>query len=95
MTRSQVDAIIDRLDAQSAKIDRLQSEIDQMKGGLTVLKGLGALLGVGVGVGSGVGVGDGAGLPTTQVVLLICKKPAPQHESVLRMRNPKMPPAVT
>lgn len=51
MTRSQVDAIIDRLDAQSAKIDRLQSEIDQMKGGLTVLKGLGALLGVG-GIGT-------------------------------------------
>ena len=51
MTRSQVDAIIDRLDAQSAKIDRIQSEIDQMKGGLTVLKGLGALLGVG-GIGT-------------------------------------------
>lgn len=51
MTRSQVDAIIDRLDAQSAKIDRLQSQIDQMKGGLTVLKGLGALLGVG-GIGT-------------------------------------------
>ena len=51
MTRSQVDAIIDRLDAQSAKMDRLQSEIDQMKGGLTVLKGLGALLGVG-GIGT-------------------------------------------
>ena len=51
MTRSQADAILDRLDAQSAKIDRLQSEIDQMKGGLTVLKGLGALLGVG-GIGT-------------------------------------------
>jgi hypothetical protein len=51
MTRSQADAIIDRLDAQSAKIDRLQSEIDQMKGGLTVLKALGALLGVG-GIGT-------------------------------------------
>jgi len=51
MTRSQVDAILDRLDAQSAKIDRLQSEIDQMKGGLTVLKALGALLGVG-GIGT-------------------------------------------
>jgi tetrahydromethanopterin S-methyltransferase subunit G len=51
MTRSQVDAIIDRLDQQSAKIDRLQSEIDQMKGGLTVLKALGALLGVG-GIGT-------------------------------------------
>jgi hypothetical protein len=51
MTRPQIDLIIDRLDAQSAKIDRLQSEIDQMKGGLTVLKGLGALLGVG-GIGT-------------------------------------------
>jgi hypothetical protein len=51
VTRSQVDAIIDRLDTQSAKIDRLQSEIDQMKGGLTVLKALGALLGVG-GIGT-------------------------------------------
>lgn len=46
MTRSQADLIIERLDAQSAKIDRLQSEIDQMKGGLTVLKALGAFLGV-------------------------------------------------
>ena len=51
MTRSQVDGIIDRLDAQSAKIDRLQTEIDQMKGGLAVLKALGALLGVG-GIGT-------------------------------------------
>jgi tetrahydromethanopterin S-methyltransferase subunit G len=51
MTRSQVDAIIERLDAQSQKIDRLQSEIDQMKGGLTVLKAIGAMLGVG-GVGA-------------------------------------------
>jgi prefoldin subunit 5 len=47
MTRSQVDAIIDRLDAQSAKIDRLQSEIDQMRGGLSALKAIGGLLGVG------------------------------------------------
>ena len=51
MTRSQADAILERLDAQSAKIDRLQSEIDQMKGGLTVLKAIGAFLGVG-GVGA-------------------------------------------
>jgi prefoldin subunit 5 len=51
MTRSQVDAIIERLDAQSAKIDRLQSEIDQMKGGLTVLKMIGGFLGVG-GIGA-------------------------------------------
>ena len=46
MTRSQVDLILERLDAQSQKIDRLQSEIDQMKGGLTVLKAIGAFLGV-------------------------------------------------
>ena len=43
MTKSQADLILDRLDAQSAKIDRLQSEIDQMKGGLTVLKAIGAI----------------------------------------------------
>lgn len=51
MTRSQVDAIIDRLDAQSAKIDELKEEIDKMKGGLAVLKALGGLLGVG-GIGA-------------------------------------------
>lgn len=51
MTKSQADIIIARLDAQSAKIDRLQSEIDQMKGGLTVLKAIGAFLGVG-GIGA-------------------------------------------
>jgi hypothetical protein len=43
MTRSQVDAIIDRLDAQSKKIDELKADIDQMKGGLAVLKALGGL----------------------------------------------------
>jgi tetrahydromethanopterin S-methyltransferase subunit G len=46
MTRSQVDLILERLDTQSQKIDKLQSEIDQMKGGLTVLKAIGAFLGV-------------------------------------------------
>jgi tetrahydromethanopterin S-methyltransferase subunit G len=46
VTRSQVDLILERLDAQSQKIDKLQSEIDQMKGGLTVLKAIGAFLGV-------------------------------------------------
>jgi len=51
MTRSQTDLIIERLDAQSAKIDRLQSQIDQMQGGLSMLKGLGMLLGVG-GIGT-------------------------------------------
>lgn len=51
MTRSQTDLIIERLDSQSAKIDRLQSQIDQMQGGLSMLKGLGMLLGVG-GIGT-------------------------------------------
>ena len=51
MTRSQVDAILDRLDAQSKKIDELKEEIDKMKGGLSVLKALGGLLGVG-GIGA-------------------------------------------
>ena len=51
MTRSQTDLIIERLDAQSAKIDRLQSQLDQMRGGLSVLKAAGTLLGVG-GIGT-------------------------------------------
>lgn len=51
MTRSQADAIIARLDAQSEKIDRLQSQIDQMRGGLMVLKAIGAFMGVG-GIGA-------------------------------------------
>jgi hypothetical protein len=51
MTRSQAEAIIERLDAQSAKIDKLQSQIDEMRGGLAVLRALGAMLGVG-GIGA-------------------------------------------
>jgi tetrahydromethanopterin S-methyltransferase subunit G len=51
MTRSQAEAIIARLDAQSEKIDALKAEIDQMKGGLAVLRALGAMLGVG-GIGA-------------------------------------------
>jgi len=51
VTRSQADTIIARLDSQSEKIDRLQSEIDQMKGGLTMLKMIGGFLGVG-GIGA-------------------------------------------
>lgn len=51
MTRSQTDAIIERLDAQSAKIDALKTEIDQMRGGLAVLKAIGAFMGVG-GIGA-------------------------------------------
>ena len=51
MTESQARQIIARLDAQSEKINALKAEIDQMKGGLAVLKGLGGLLGVG-GIGA-------------------------------------------
>jgi hypothetical protein len=58
MTKAQTDAIIERLDlmntrlnAQSKKIDELKTEIDQMKGGLSVLKAIGGLLGVG-GIGA-------------------------------------------
>ena len=47
VTKTQAEQIIARLDAQSAKIDRLQSEIDQMRGGLQVLKMIGAFFGVG------------------------------------------------
>ncbi len=46
-----LDLMNTRLNAQSDKIDALTSDIDQMKGGLAVLKGLGALLGVG-GIGT-------------------------------------------
>jgi hypothetical protein len=51
MTRSQADAIIARLDSQSEKIDALKAEIDQMKGGLAVLRAIGAILGAG-GIGA-------------------------------------------
>jgi tetrahydromethanopterin S-methyltransferase subunit G len=51
MTETQARQIIKRLDAQSAKIDDLKAEIDQMKGGLAVLKAIGGLLGVG-GIGA-------------------------------------------
>lgn len=46
MTSSDVSQIIKRLDAQSEKIDRLQSQIDQMRGGLSLLKSIGAILGI-------------------------------------------------
>jgi tetrahydromethanopterin S-methyltransferase subunit G len=46
MTSSDVTQIIKRLDSQSEKIDRLQSQIDQMRGGLSVLKAIGGLLGI-------------------------------------------------
>ena len=51
MTRSQADQIIARLDSQSEKIDALKAEIDQMKGGLAVLRAIGAVLGAG-GIGA-------------------------------------------
>ena len=41
MTRSQVDAIIDRLDAHAKKLDEVRSDVDKLKGGLIVI---GALL---------------------------------------------------
>lgn len=41
VTRSQVDAIIDRLDAHAAKLDAVRSDVDKLKGGLIVI---GALL---------------------------------------------------
>ena len=42
-----LDLMNTRLNAQSDKIDTLTSDIDQMKGGLAVLRAIGALLGVG------------------------------------------------
>lgn len=51
VTKSQAEQIIARLDAQSAKIDELRGEIERMKGGLAVLRALGAMLGVG-GIGA-------------------------------------------
>lgn len=58
MTRATTEEIVQRLDlmnerlnSQSIKIDELKSQIDQMRGGLSVLKGLGAILGVG-GIGT-------------------------------------------
>ena len=47
MSTSEVRLILERLDRQEKKIDELKSEIDGMKGGLAVLRALGALLGVG------------------------------------------------
>lgn len=47
MSASEVRQILERLDRQEKKIDELKSEIDSMKGGLAVLRALGALLGVG------------------------------------------------
>jgi len=45
MTRSQVDTILDRLDAHSKKLDEVRSDIDKIKGGLMVI---GAALGAGL-----------------------------------------------
>jgi hypothetical protein len=45
MTRPQIDAIIDRLDAHAAKLDEVRSDVDKIKGGLIAI---GALLGAGL-----------------------------------------------
>jgi hypothetical protein len=45
MTRSQVDAILDRLDAHSKKLDEVRSDVDKIKGGLIVI---GAAIGAGL-----------------------------------------------
>jgi tetrahydromethanopterin S-methyltransferase subunit G len=47
MSASEVRLILERLDRQEKKIDELKSEIDSMRGGLAVLRAIGALLGVG------------------------------------------------
>lgn len=48
---ARLDLMNERLNSQSTKIDNLTREIDQMKGGLSVLRAIGALLGVG-GIGA-------------------------------------------
>jgi hypothetical protein len=45
MTRSQVDAILDRLDVHSKKLDEVRSDVDKIKGGLIVI---GAAIGAGL-----------------------------------------------
>ena len=51
MSASEVRLILERLDRQEKKIDELKSEIDSMRGGLSVLRAIGGLLGVG-GIGA-------------------------------------------
>ena len=51
MSASEVRLILERLDRQETKIDELKSEIDSMRGGLSVLRAIGGLLGVG-GIGA-------------------------------------------
>ena len=41
MTPRQIDSLIERLDAHSAKLDAVRSDVDKLKGGLIVI---GALL---------------------------------------------------
>jgi hypothetical protein len=41
MTPRQIDSLIERLDAHSAKLDQVRSDVDRIKGGLVVI---GALL---------------------------------------------------
>lgn len=40
MTRGQIEAIIDRLDAHSKRLDRVSSDLDKLKGGLIVIGAL-------------------------------------------------------
>lgn len=47
MSTSEVRQILERLDRQEKKIDELKSEIDSMRGGLSVLRAIGGLLGIG------------------------------------------------
>jgi tetrahydromethanopterin S-methyltransferase subunit G len=47
MSTSEVRLILERLDRQEKKIDELKSEIDSMRGGLSVLRAIGGLLGIG------------------------------------------------
>jgi hypothetical protein len=37
MTRSQVDSILDRLDAHSKKLDEVRSDLDKIKGAIIVI----------------------------------------------------------
>jgi hypothetical protein len=40
MTRSQVDAILDRLDSHAQKLDEVRSDVDKIKGGMIAIGGL-------------------------------------------------------
>lgn len=40
MTPRQIESLIERLDAHSAKLDQVRSDVDRIKGGLVVIAGL-------------------------------------------------------